>query len=252
MKQHNRRLGLLLSICALSNIATATAQPAQWWAWTKEPWKGNDQPYYRIRQSNNQLLKAKNLNDQTLAQLRASALQRPNDALARFRWASYAYCLALLQPDVTVGSGKFSKLPEEFRQRPSPGVYEYTRMRYLMESYLLQSGPHMARLGERLLKRNPNDVPVKYYLVSHLFTGKPQDEQKSVKYAQELVRQHPREGSYYSLLGYSYKNQWWRTKNRRDAQLAVQNYRKYLQLSKPVGIRRKQVERSIKELEAAL
>lgn len=234
--------------------ATPSAQAqssAEWWAWTQEKWTGNDRPYRQIREATNKLFKPRKLDDKTLAQLRAASMKRPQDSLARFRWANYAYVLALLQSDVSVGSGKLMRLQEAFRQNPSPGIYEYTRTRYLVESYLLQSGPAMARLGERLLKRNSNDVPVKYYLVSHLFTGKPQDEQKSISYAQDLVRQHPSEPSYYSVLGYVYQRRWWQSKSRADAQQAVVNYRKYLQLGKLTGVARRRVEYSIKMLEKA-
>ncbi|HEY0073645.1 MAG TPA: hypothetical protein VGB77_06045, partial [Abditibacteriaceae bacterium] len=192
----------LLFLAALFQVSDSPAQSLdERWAWTKEKWTSNDAPYRKVRDAIRPLYHAKKLNDKQLKLYKQASLQKPKDPLALFRWGYYAYCLALLQPDDIVGSSKVGPVRQAFESGPTPRSYEYTRLRYLVLSYLLQSGARMAELSERLLKRDPKDYYVKYYAVSHHFTGKPKDEALALKLATEMVEAEPKNASATSLLG---------------------------------------------------
>ncbi|HEY0073646.1 MAG TPA: hypothetical protein VGB77_06050 [Abditibacteriaceae bacterium] len=245
---------IALLLIALSWLHNAGAQPNNEWAWTKEKWTSSDTPYLKVREAIGPLYRAKKLNDKQLKICEKAALQKPKDALALFRWGYYGFCLALLQPDVTIGSGKVGKASQAFANGPTPRSYEYTRLRYLMLSYLLQSGPNMAELSERLLKRNRNDYFVKYYAVSHHFTGKPKDEALALKLVNELVEAEPQNALVVGLRGYLYQRWWWRYRKMEDARKSIENYQRYLELADfPAGdIHRRRTENNIKRLQEQL
>ncbi len=245
-----RRLAMALTI-AICWATQAMAQTGKEWGWTKEKWTNSDTPYKKIREAIGPLYRAKKLNDKQLGLYKKAALEKPKDALALYRWGYYGFCFALLQSDVTIGSGKIGRVTEYFQNGPSPHSYEYTRLRYLVLSYMLQSSPQMAELSERLLKRDPKDYFVKYYAVSHHFTGKPKDEALALKLATELVDTEPKNAFVVSLLGYFYQRQWWGHHKPEDAQKSIELYQRYLELANlPADdIGRRRTENNIKTLQ---
>ncbi len=222
------------------------------WKWTKEKWGGDDKPYLRIRKDISALADAKKLNDTELMRLKKASWANLNDPVARFKWAYYAYCYALLQPDISEGSGKLAGVEQAFRFEKSPGSYQYTRLRFLVLSYLTQSGPELNQLGERLLKRDPKDVSVKYVEVTHLRNGDAKDQQRALQYAEQLIALNPKEGAYYALLGATHTMLLYSENPHASAKSAIANYQRYISLSKPTGKELARVEETIKELQSRL
>ena len=112
-------------------------------------------------------------------------------------------------------------------------------------SYLNDSGPEMRALGERLLKRDPKDVPVKYRQVTHLNGGNAAENARGLKYAKELVQTQPKQPVMYAMLGFTYQNRWWGTHSKADADAAIANYRRYMEMAKLTGGKRKEIEKTI-------
>lgn len=246
---------LLLLLSTLVSISHADPQymgaPIEW-KWTMQNWGGNDKPYLVDRESIGELYKQKKLNDATLAQYKKASFAKKNDSLLRFKWAYYAYCYALLQPDISEGSGKLAGVEQAFRFEKSPGSYQYTRLRFLVLSYLTQSGPELKQLGERLLKRDPKDVSVKYVEVTHLRNGDAKDQQRALQYAEQLIALNPKEGAYYALLGATHTMLLYSENPHASAKSAIANYQRYISLSKPTGRELARVEETIKKLQSRL
>ena len=220
------------------------------WKWAKENWSGDDKPYTKVRKEVGALYGTRKLNDAELNRYKQASFADPENALLRFKWAYYAYCLALLQPDISIGSGKLAGVSQAFRFNKSPGSYQYTRLRFLVLSYLTNSGPELRALGTCLLKRDSKDVPVKYRQVTHLSGGSSTEAALGLKYAQELVQTQPNEPAMYALLAFAYQNRWWGTHSESDANAAIANYKRYMSMANLVGAKRKDVEKTISYLQS--
>lgn len=247
----------VLSICLLlvfAIVRVAKTDPRYLpapitWEWTKEDWGGDDKPYLKVRKDIGALYASKKLNDTELVRLKKESFADLNDHLTRFKWAYYAYCYALLQPDISAGSGKLFKVDQAFRFEKSPGSYQYTRLRFLVLSYLNDSGPEMRALGMRMLKRDPKDVPVKYCQVTHLNGGNAAERALGMKYAKELVQTQPKEPAMYALLAFTYQGRWWGAHAKSDANAAIANYKRYMTMANLTGKKRKDVEKTIAYLQ---
>ena len=219
------------------------------WSWTTQNWTATDKPYVEAREAIGSRYKLNTLREVELTQFKKASFAKPDDALVRFKWAYYAYCMALREPSLSLGSAKLSGVEQAFRFNPSPGSYQYTRLRFLVLSYLTQSGPQLKKLGERLLLRDAKDTSVKYVQVTHLNNGDASNQAQALKYAQQLVKEQPQTPAMYVLVAFLYRNRWLGTHSKSDANAAIANYKRYIALGKLSSEQRSEVEENIQELQ---
>ncbi|WP_170065515.1 hypothetical protein [Abditibacterium utsteinense] len=212
------------------------------WHWINNKWTDNDKPYLQVRSQISPLWRAKRMNRKELKRLKQLSLQRPADNVARFRWAYYTYCFLLLQSNRDSVSGEIGDVSQAFSANPTPNSYQYGRLRFLIAcspggsaGFPYGNGLYLKQLGERLLRRDTKDERVKTYQIDNLMTGQPQDERKSLRYAQDLVKANPKDASAYITLGWVCQYTYVGRRSKDGRQQAINAYQKALALNKTPG-----------------
>ena len=203
------------------------------WSWLTEKWNGDDRPYLHTVAGIDKISNRKTLLSLLKTYQRQQA-QQPQSALALFRLALVVYNLAS-EPTVSYAEGYqelgIEKINIAFQQVPSPRTYSYARLRFLIASYIMPIDL-LKTVGERLLKHNPTDSDVQFYLVrNHTAASQASERARGIACAQDLVRKFPARAAFYSLLGFVYHASWIYTHSKSDALKAVSAYRRYLDLA---------------------
>lgn len=255
----------LLALCALTSALTlAQAQSAkqadsfaqlpawrqQRLAWVKEQWTGNDRPYVQIRQNIDQALRKGRKTDELLEQYKRSAQQEPSNPQKQFGWGYAGWMARKRFSDYSPQYQRIYRAHVAMLQVPSPRTYEFARLLFLMEAWSTAVPEAIEGIGQRLIRRNPNDHDVKYYLMKVL-GGVPSRsaKQQALGYAQQFIRSDPKRASYRASLGAIHFRWWMRTKNKADGKNAVAAYRQAVQLSSPNDPWRKEIENIIHYIE---
>lgn len=254
---------------------TADMVRAQW-AWSQQKWTDKDAPYLSQRNRIAALYRLKKVGPTQIKAAKSRSLAYPNDSVARFAWAYTAYCYSLLQPDRS--SGYMAQVSQAMALRPDPDApfgtafvgpktpnsYQYARLRFLVAcspggsaGFSYGNGRYLIQLGERLLKRDPNDQGVKYFQITNLRTGSPADERKAIQYAQDLVKANPQDSASYINLGFIYQRWSWDRQSRflprsQAAQLAIAAYKKALEVDRTPGKWRQSTQNNIALLQKLL
>lgn len=208
--------------------------------WASEPWTGDDRPYQGIERDADKALASSWSVGNLLEQTSLLAKQKPNDPQAQFRWSYIAWQVVQAQPKSYDWSSATQAISVVLAHGISPKTYSYARLRFL----LTRQDPDMTGLGERLLQRNPNDVPVKYHLsdsYSALFSERsqrshnhqvdPQLKQRALTLAEQVIAADPSNPSYRSALAAVYVASWADNNNPEDASNAIAAYKQYLKLA---------------------
>ncbi len=201
-------------------------------AWTAEQWTADEHPFLHMKTQVESAVTTSSVPTQLLQKYQEEAQRNPLDAPTQFRWG---YCLMRTFTKLTEKQKYqhlyLSKVSEALGRPKSPRSYEYARLRFLilrMEKRI--SG--LEALGERLLKRDPNDQTVKFLMVDVLsFSIKPGASERGLKYAQELVNSKPLIPNNYSVLGSAFLARWMKSKAPSDADKAIDAYKQYLRLA---------------------
>ncbi len=167
---------------------------------------------------------------------------------AQFRWAYAAYEAA--RKTNFVNQHKTLRDIEQALQRAAsvspPRNYEYARLRFLA---IARNSPYhnLKPVGERLVRRNPQDHEVRFYLVELLDPGLHSEEKQSaLMHARFLAQALPEKPTVHSLLGSVYWRIWLKSKSPADADKAIAGYRKFLQTAPPNHPFRRGAESQIK------
>jgi hypothetical protein len=87
---------------------------------------------------------------------------------------------------------------------------------------------HLKSFGQRLLRRNPNDYDVKFWMIRALNPHTSEEDRTLiVRYAQELVKAKPDRPGSYSSLGFAYKELFFADKSLSAGDKALKAYRQY-------------------------
>lgn len=219
------------------------------WTWTDEKWNGNDTPYVKIRQSIDKAIAAGQKPDTLLKKYQVIGKAQPSNPQAQFQWAYAAWQARKAVDKYKDQYQKLSPVREVLVKVTSPATYQYVRLRFVIEAWFFPAS-ELKFVGERLIKRNPNDYDVKYYLVSILDTSTSSAEWKTaLKYAKDLIRIDSKRSSAYSALGGVYFASWLKTKNKLHGKEAINAYRKYLVIAPKNAEWRAQAERLIKTIQ---
>ena len=202
------------------------------WAWTSEQWKGDDQPFIQIRAAVDRMFDRKKDIDVALQDYRRLAQQKPSDSQAQFRYGYLAYKIADTS-DYNEGEKVLDSVRAGLADAPSPRTYNYSRLRFLTEAYMVPF-PKLKGLGKRLLQQNPDDSDVKYYQATILGQSPNADEKRrAIAYARDLISGTSKHLSAYSLLGSIYYISWRRSHSKADADNGIAAYQQYLDLASP-------------------
>lgn len=163
--------------------------------WTQETWTADDQPYLLIQANIDKNITNGQNPDDLLMQCRKEALADPNNTKALFRWAYAAYRaasqveLAPSQVYLRFETPGSIYSVQTFMMKNYAPSYHYTRLLFL----LLNSDNVDSRtgeLGQRLLKRNPDDKEVRYdMLVFKSWDSRPQVRRQAEQEAEHLAQQ---------------------------------------------------------------
>lgn len=228
--------------------------------WASDPWTGDDAPYERIEREVDEALKNGGTVGNLLEQYSLQAQQKPTDPQAQFRWSYLAREVILAQPHRSDWELDSQEVISVLLARAvSPKTYSYDRLRFLEA----RQDPNVTELGERLLKRDPNDVSVKYALISDysaLFSKKsqkshtvdPKLKQRAVALAQQLIHVDLSNPDYHVALAGVYVSSFEDHKNANDAAAAIAAYQDYFKLVPPDDFERKRRQIIVNELQLYL
>lgn len=228
--------------------------------WASDPWTGDDAPYERIEHDADEALKNGGTVGNLLEQYSLQAQQKPTDPQAQFQWSYLAREVILAQPHRSDWELDSQEVISVLLARAvSPKTYSYDRLRFLEA----RQDPNVTELGERLLKRDPNDVSVKYALIndySGLFSEKsqkshtvdPKLKQRALVLAQQIIHVEPLNPDYHVALAGVYVSSFEDHKNADDAAAAIAAYEDYFKLVPPEDFERKRRQIIVNELQSYL
>lgn len=194
-------------------------------SWMEMPFSGDDRPYTRSRLDIENAFEQGAEPNKLVQKYRNLARQNPNDLKAQFRWAYASYQAVKAK---TILSHDLSSAIRKLQSFKPPYTYECARLRFILEARV-SPRQKLKLLGERLLRKNPNDFDVKYNLIKVIEpTASSWDKQKAVLYCQQLIKSFPKKNSPYAMLGFVYFRSWLKAKNKADAQEAISAYREYV------------------------
>lgn len=195
--------------------------------WTLEEWSGNDAHYKIIEANIDSQIAQRQLTSEALKHYKVRAEAKPPNPEDIFRWVYASYKAERVVPPIaqtnSPGSGIMSQA--------QPHSYEFTRLHFLLQTD--EGGyPIFRSVGERLIKRNPKDYVVKYFLITCIDpTISDRAKQDALSYARALIKEQPNRPSAYLALGSIYYILWSVNKRDEDGKYAVSAYSKYLHLA---------------------
>jgi hypothetical protein len=234
--------------------ATRLEQLPEWrrksLSWTTQSWSGDDHSYVTIRRDIDKAVAQGRTADELLKEYEKAVSLGSSEPKAIFRWA-YAAWLA---------RNRFTGYREQLQRIDKPRAallrvtfprsYEFARLLFLMQAWESDLPQFLIEPGYKLLRKNPQDYDVKYYLTRLLATSsRPEHRQQALTNIREFVKSKPRKPSYQALLGGIYYRQWRKNQSPSDATKAIDAYKKYLQLAPMNDEWRPQAQRLIKRLQ---
>lgn len=222
----------------------------QMWDWTTEKWDGDNKPYHQARLDIDKVADAGQGLDELLAKDKAQAQKRPDDALAVFRWAYTAYRVMLARYTREAQFAALDGVQVALRLADSPHTYDYARIQFLVGEFYT-SHKEAVPIAKRLLLVDKNDYHVEYCLaVTYLNDYVSPDFEAALTLCRHLKQLYPKKPSVYAVTGEAYVLWWYKAKNPADAQAAIENYEKYLQLAPPQDQFRKRAQGIINEFKS--
>jgi len=223
-------------------------------SWQSTSWQADDREYRAIRATLESELGNKSRLDAiiTASYKKCMSPQVSNKDL--FRWGTAI--LLRCRDDWDYGDRVFNdhtfKLPywEQFPRCGDSKSYEYTRMRFMFTVGFDFPHPELLNVGEALLKKNPNDVPV---LLNVLKLRQPQsmkgDAEAGLKLVQRLDTLAPGELRVLTGTARFYYFWWTKTHSKEHASEVIRRDTAALKLSKSKQ-QRALIEETLREVKA--
>lgn len=197
--------------------------PVQY-AWTKEQWTGDERPFTNVRKEIDAAIKAGKDRRSIYYEYSKRSQENFNDRRAAFARAYAKYragAIKLTEPSELGANSAEARLADMGR----PYTYEYMRVRFLLE---VSESPfaYYKRLGERLLRRNPDDYDVIYCQMNVLEPGvSDEDDAQVLVLANQLSRLRPKDPHTDFALGWAYERRYMGSEGQSDFDNAVVAYR---------------------------
>ncbi len=216
-------------------------------SWTIESWAGDNRPYKEAREQINKAVADKQDLKALIKQYEVLAQQKSSDPKPEYRYAYAAYRAAIEAKPFDANS--LISIRDALQRGFPPHAYDYTRLRFLVESTLF-ANQSLIPVGKRLLSHDPKDVSVKYNLIKVLTCSvTASDKEEAVKYAQDLLLAKPENANYHATLAGAYLSIWFRSKDNSLANKAIAEYQQYLQLAPANADYRQTVNRLLMTLQ---
>lgn len=228
---------IVLSTCFFVNDDNANAQTRNGYPvgyeesevdyfkrWTSQPWKGDDTPYERVRESVDKKLASTTNKDLVVDQYKMIAQSMPNDPIAQFRWG---YAVFQTYKNESLRDSKFNEVIYPLSQMTTVSNYEFIRLRFLME----QAGSfanYLDDLAVRLLAKSPNDPDVLAASVRVLSSSKDiAKRRQAVAVAEQLYSKNPTDISVQRKLARVYHMSCVLNKNIEHGRKAIKYYERF-------------------------
>lgn len=152
----------------------------------------------------------------------------PKDQLKQFKLIYLCYRAAVVLP--SCGSKQLRRVRGLLEQQEYQ-TFEQARLRFVIEARDFPS-LKLIFIGKRLLKAQPDDYDVKFYLVNVLDPSRSEQEAaEALIYSEELINAFPLRPSAHSALGGTLYKTWLRTQNKATADRSIAAYEQYLKLA---------------------
>lgn len=164
-------------------------------------------------------------------QYRPQAVKEPYNPKTVFPFV-YAAFQAQRNDQSYRDSGRFAQAVVALGRVPPQRTYEFDRLSFLVQAEDTSGSATLKDAGLRLLKRDPNDNGVKYFVVETLEPGlHPAERRLAMQYTSQLIKASPKDAKVYALRGYVHNIAFMEKNNALDAKQAVIYYQKYLALA---------------------
>jgi tetratricopeptide (TPR) repeat protein len=205
-------------------------------AWLNKPWTGDDAPYAAVRSEVDSDVLRGDLHSK-IAGYQAAYAADPTDLAKQIR-----YVYALWADKWWNGYFYFENEREQtdmddftdslWRQH-RPNTFNYTRMAAICcDSWGLEPG--LLPFVQRLLKKDPGDLPARFALSVMLsVTGKAALQTQAITDANILENEYPTNANIRMLQGSAYYCRWNITKDPALAQKSIAAYKRFLDLAPP-------------------
>lgn len=196
--------------------------------WTLQSWTGDESVYTKARHE----IETSGVSPKLLeARYALAAKAEAKLPIAQFRWG---YALKKnLSGELPSGEAgeKDAAVFYSMTQAVDPRTYDYARLRYLVSI----RSRDLVRLGERLLKQDPEDNFVKMHLAEdYAFDvgkyGNPVSKARALVICRQLLQENPKNPRYYAVLGNLYEMSYTQNHNAKDAAAAIVADQKYINL----------------------
>jgi hypothetical protein len=186
----------------------ASSEPTGVPGWTTAAWNGNDKPFEAAR-----ILVESNARkpgfDKYVSSLATAVQNTPDSPTAAFAWAYAAWLNAVQARSQSAMQETGSALLAFVQRGDFAHTYDGSRLRFLCEC---EGRPNKALvgLGERLLRRGPDDVPVELELAGMylyaLVQGQCSVKDRIVGLCQKVITNWPDHPVAYAILSHVYED----------------------------------------------
>ena len=198
-------------------------------AWLTQAWTGNDTPYVRMEEEICGKIRAGQPAQTILAQAQAEATKYPLDFAPQVRWLYASTQAASRTVDID-----WRAIDAVAREDPGT-IYTVARIRFAAAVMISpnEGHPDLDRLGERLLRANPDDRWVRLHLIYDLSSSRPSLPKAEIM-ARAFVTKEPQNASAHSAMAFVDETFWVVSKHRRVyAERAIAEYKAFLRLAPP-------------------
>lgn len=212
-------------IQAQTNLSVDYEQKmAVYWSWTKATWTHEgDAALSGARRQMAARYRETDIPAAVVGEYKKRWQQSPDNRTRLFLWGYADYLL----------HSSNMRLPSDLELRNAlnaakpPYSYEFMRMRFVAQ---FTPNQYTMTLAERLVREDPHDSEVLYYLAASTVPFSQEGKRKALGYAQKLIEVNTEQSVGYGVIAYIYYNLWMNS-GRKDvaaAQKAVHFYQEYI------------------------
>lgn len=176
--------------------------------WQRAGWTQNNEPFAKARREIDTKLKAGIPASKQARELTLKGADRFRP-LSQFRWA---YATYLSEMTRQANQNTLIEIGSVMDTNQSPGAYDWARLRFLVEASKIWCKPDdILPVGRRLLKRNPNDLAVRYAVLDVSNIAKsvtPAQRQANLALARQYLKKYPRSVRWLRLTAASARTIW--------------------------------------------
>jgi|GEM_PF-6905729 len=160
------------------------------WSWTKAPWEASDSPYTAIQQDIDKQIDHGKSQADIIRETGNAFIENQHDSKLAFAWAYAFYGNPAFDAPHDRELARQICFGLIWAIKDKPVSYEYARMQFLVTKVVAPQ-TLLINLGERLIKKNPNDELVKFNLAGILAYGNQDQKNQAKEYAKYFSQHYP-------------------------------------------------------------